>query len=64
MLSLLGREGRGILLELNHIYDALEELSAFITMVADMGVLTDKNLEDIEKVESFIGAYVYRKENC
>ena len=51
-------------MELNNIHDALEELSAFITMVADMGVLTDKNLEDIEKVESFIEAYVYRKENC
>ena len=45
------------------IYEALRELAAFITMVADSGILTEESLENIEEVEGFISTYVYRKEN-
>lgn len=46
------------------IIEALEKMSAFITMVADTGMLNDAELENIETIESVINAYVYRKEHC
>jgi hypothetical protein len=44
-----------------NILEALDELGAFITMVADSGFLSDGELEKIEAVESAIHAYVCMK---
>lgn len=46
-----------------NIFEVLDELGAFITMVSDSGFLSDEELEKIEAVEAAIHAYVCEKED-
>ena len=46
-----------------NIEEAMDELSAFITMVYERDGISNEELERIEKIENILIHYIYEKEN-